>query len=356
MKKSITFLMPQSGYKPAGGFKVVYEYANRLASDGIDVHIVYPTSIGFTKLSTIQKIKSIVRYPYWHIKGFYGKNWFRLNPSIHHHVVLSLNQIHVPKSDYYVATALKTAEYLHKYKIDNSRKLYLIQGFENWGVRDEDVYQTYHYGFKNIVISGWLKELVEKSGAPCTLIPNGFDFKYFTCDIPIEKKDRYKISMLYHQDELKGCKYGIKALEIVKNKHPELRAMFFGVPTRPENLPEWIEYYQMPDRDTHNRLYNECAINLAPSLQEGWGLTVGEAMICGEAVVCTDALGFKEMVEDGENGFIVPKASAEALADKIELLLQNDMLRQEIATKGHLDIQRFSWDDSYQKFRGLIDL
>lgn len=44
-------------------------------------------------------------------------------------------------------------------------------------------------------------------------------------------------------------------------------------------MPGWIEYYRQPDRDTHNRIYNSSSIYLASSLQKGWGLTVGEAMI-----------------------------------------------------------------------------
>ena len=60
-------------------------------------------------------------------------------------------------------------------------------------------------------------------------------------------------------------------------------------------MPGWMEYYRQPDHDTHNRIYNSSSIYLASSLQEGWGLTVGEAMIYGNAIVCTDTLGFQEV-------------------------------------------------------------
>lgn len=354
MNKSITFLMPSIGVKPVGGFKVVFEYANRLANDGFDVHIAYSASLYFKTLSLRKKFRRIIAYFYWLIIGYSGKKWFKLEPSIKHHFVFSLNERHVPKTDLYVATAVQTADYLKSYNLDINNKFYLIQDFENWGVSDKFVYDTYRFGLKNIVISKWLEKKVTDSGAKCTLIPNGFDFNYFTYNIPIEQKEQFKVSMLYHNDKRKGCKYGIEALKLVKSKYPQLKAMFFGTPKRPIDLPDWIEYFQMPDRDTHNRIYNECAINLAPSLQEGWGLTVGEAMMCGEAIVCTDTLGFQEMVVDGENGFIVPSHSAESLAEKLELLLSNNELRQKIAQKALDDIQKFRWENSYRKFKELL--
>ena len=40
-EKIITFILPRTGETPIGGFKVVYEYANRLVEDGYTVNIVY---------------------------------------------------------------------------------------------------------------------------------------------------------------------------------------------------------------------------------------------------------------------------------------------------------------------------
>ena len=161
--------------------------------------------------------------------------------------------------------------------------------------------------------------------------------------------------MLYHKNKLKGCSYGIEALTIVKQRYPQLKALFFGVPERPANLPEWIEYYRTPDCETHNRIYNESAIYLAPSLQEGWGLTVGEALICGAAVVCTEAKGFKEMVTDGETALICPVSNSRALADSIIRLIDNPSLRISMARKGNAAISQFTWDASYDKLKHLLE-
>ncbi len=159
--KSITFLMPGIGRNPVGGFNVVYEYANRLSDDGFEVHIVYPVSINFKRSSPRNKIKAVLRYPYWTLRGYRCKAWFRLNPQIKEHLTVSLNYNNVPKTDYYVATAIHTSYYLANYPVEDRKKLYLIQGFENWGVSDDYVYNSYKLGLKNIVISNWLADRVK---------------------------------------------------------------------------------------------------------------------------------------------------------------------------------------------------
>ena len=40
--RKIVFWMPRACMEPAGGFKIVFEYANRLAKDGFPIEIVYP--------------------------------------------------------------------------------------------------------------------------------------------------------------------------------------------------------------------------------------------------------------------------------------------------------------------------
>ena len=353
--KNITFLLPSHGRRPTGGYKVVYEYANRLSANGYTVNIVYPATIFFLKQSFRKKIKCIIKYILFSLfKGYSGRKWFKLDCTVHEHYVWSLKQHHIVSSDYYVATAIETAMYLRDYKIPNQNKIYLIQGFENWSFPDKTVIETYHYGFKNIVIAKWLKEIVENSGATCTLINNGYDFNYFHQTVKYKDKDKLCISMMYHTNTLKGCRYGFEALHIVKKKFPKLKAYIFGVPPRPK-LPSWMAYYQQPNRETLNMIYNSAAIYLGPSLTEGWGLTVGEAMICGAGVVCTDNLGYNEMAKNHITALVSPVKDAQSLANNIIYLIENDSERLKIAQNGHKFIQQFTWDTAYKKFIATLN-
>lgn len=354
MRKSVSFLFYGTPTRPVGGFKVALEYANHLARRGYDVHLVYSLTLHPGPRPLVARLKSLLRYAQRKLFRIAARSWFNLDPAVTEHTVLSLRQRNVPRTDCYVATAILTAEFLKDYDVPDDRKLYLIQGFENWIHTDQQVYDSYRYGFRNIAVSNWLKAKVEESGAACTLIRNGFDFDYFRLTAPVDARSPYTVSMLYHDSPLKGCRYGIEALALVRSKYPQLKALFFGYPERPADLPEWIEYYQCPDRETHNRIYNTSSIYLAPSLQEGWGLPVGEAMICGNAIVCTDTLGFQEMVTDGHEGLIVPTHDSRALADAMIRLIENPELRLRMAHASVQTISRFNWEESFHKFESLL--
>ena len=348
--------MPGGGKLPAGGYKVVYEYANRFAKDGYDVSIIYPAFISNNRIvSKKKRFISFLRYFYYKFGYCSCSKWFKLHNAIHEQSVYCLNQKFVPKADIYIATARPTSLYLSQYDIPQNRKFYFIQGFENWGVPAIDVIKTYKLGLRNIVISKWLEELLHTNGANSIRIPNGFDFNYFKQTTEIKSRNPYSISMLYHPSELKGCKYGISALVILKNKYPQLTAELFGVYNRPPELPDWIEYHKRPNCETHNNIYNNSAIYLAPSLSEGWGLTVGEAMICGAAVVCTDTPGFREMVTDGITGIICKCKNTDDIIAKVEFLLLNNSERIRIATNGNKSIKNYTWEKSYSQFCQLIE-
>lgn len=357
--KTITFLFPAIAYAPTGGYKVVYEYANRLVNDGFKVNIIYSAytkrhDVSWT-INILRLCKSILRL-FKCILFRYKVSWFALNPKVNEYVVPILSKTFIPTSDIYVATSILTAIELNKWGSNKSKNIYLIQSFENWGgITDKEVISSYRYGFKNIVISKWLERIVHKCGAQCVLIPNGFDFNYFQKTTEIKKRNRFCIAMLYHKQELKGCSDGFKALSIVKAKYPELTVNMFGVPPRPFNLPDWYNYYQQPEKEVFNQIYNEAAIFIGTSWYEGWGLTVGEAMICGCAIVCTDNDGYREMVEDGVTALLSPIKDPQSLANNIFKLIENDSLRCELSKRGNDHIKQFNWQTSYQKFKSVIE-
>ena len=352
---AITFIFPHPVAGPTGGYKVVYEYANRLVADGHKVNVVYSGSLFWKKKSLYFKLTNCIRYLQMLIKGYGCRKWFKLDKRVKEHLTLSLNHRHVPKSDIYICTSPYTAMYVKDYPTEN--KYYLIQDYENWGaVTDEKLIETYHYPLRKIVISTWLEKLMKKQGCDCTFIRNGFDFDYFKKSKEIETRDRCTITMLYRPAVVKGCKYGFAALDIVKKEYPQLKVNIFGIEPRPVFLPEWYSYYQSPDKETHNRIYNEAAIFIGCSSVEGWGLPIGEAMICGAAVACTNNKGYLEMAKDGETALVSPIKDAQSLANNIVRLINDDELRHRIARNGNEFIKQFKWDSSYKKLKETIGI
>lgn len=363
-KKTIVWLLPRIDTVPIGGYKVVYEYANRFAAAGYDVFIVYPQFLKFNRyknifLNFLRLCKNLLRYSCNKIKRIRcAPNWFQLNSRIHCEYVFRFGnsrtlKIHGAK---FVATAIRTSfELAGIMRIDDKDKFYFIQGFENWnGITNERVYDSYRLPLKKITIAPWLVREVERTGGTAALVENGFDFDYFKLSNSIEKRSPYEIALLYHKDDRKRCVDSINALKIVKQKIPQLHVTMFGTPDKPD-LPEWFSYCQSPDKETHNEIYNAASIFVAASSKEGFGLTVGEAMICGCCVACTDNGGFAMMVSNGKTGLLSPVCDYQKLAENIIKLIENNGLRIELAKNGNEFIRQFTWERAYGKFKQEIE-
>jgi glycosyltransferase involved in cell wall biosynthesis len=80
--------------------------------------------------------------------------------------------------------------------------------------------------------------------------------------------------------------------------------------------------------------YQASDLVVLPSKHEGWGLTLIEAMASGRPPVTTDVGAARELVIDGETGFVVPINDSQALAKKISILINRPQLRDMMSKKG----------------------
>lgn len=365
MKKinKIYFLLPGTELNenrecvPVGGYKVIYEYANMLASDGYSVVIAYSHARCH--------YKSLWKYIYSFL-GFYfrkvrkqlnGGTYFQFHENVSKLFCYKYSSpwLKLKSTDIAFATAYETAEELNAINsIPQERKYYFIQDYETWAAPEENVKKSYRLGMNNIVIAPWLKEKVEQAGAEAICITNGFNFNDFTLTLPIEQRDKYHIVMLNHTLEHKRCIDAWAALKIVKKAIPHLHVTMFGVYPCPKDIPAWYTYHKNPTKKELARIYNEGAIYVAASDFEGFGLTIGEAMICGCAVACTNNGGFTCMAKDKETALVSNIYDVKALADNIINLISNNDLRIKIAKNGNEFIKNFTWDSSYEKLKQLI--
>jgi glycosyltransferase involved in cell wall biosynthesis len=268
----------------------------------------------------------------------------------------SLSEKKIPKTDIYIATAWSTAFWLNRYKnVDCRNKFYFIQHFEDWAETYDAVLETWKMKLTKIVIAPWLQKIATDIGEKCFLVENGFNQNEFYLIDTIEDRKKTAI-MLWHDLPFKGCSMGIEALKHVKEVIPEFTVTLFGVPFPPPNLPSWIKYYQKPKIDIHRKLYNNAAIFVGTSYSEGWGLTVGEAMLCGCAIACTNNEGYAVVAHDNETALLSEIGDAVALSENIIHLIENDNLRIKIATSGNKLIKEYTWERAYKNFLTVIDI
>lgn len=111
----------------------------------------------------------------------------------------------------------------------------------------------------------------------------------------------------------------VRLADDLKIRH---RCMFLGVRTDAEQL------------------YPACDITVLPSLHEGTPNVLLESMACGVPVVATDVCDNDYVIKDGEVGHLVAVGDEVAMARRIESVLSNNALRQEMGRKARNWVQK----------------
>jgi glycosyltransferase involved in cell wall biosynthesis len=98
--------------------------------------------------------------------------------------------------------------------------------------------------------------------------------------------------------------------------------------------------------------YGHGEILVFPSLHEGFGLPLLEAMAVGMPVIGAISTSIPEVV--GEAGVLVDPYSVEAIAQAIESILKDKDLREELVRKGYERVKDFSWQRTAEETMGII--
>jgi glycosyltransferase involved in cell wall biosynthesis len=83
-----------------------------------------------------------------------------------------------------------------------------------------------------------------------------------------------------------------------------------------------------------------------PSVKEGWGLAVLEAMSASLPVIATDIPVFREYLVDGANALLVPPADDAALASAMQCLMSDESLRGKLVEGGQQVADHYTWEAS----------
>jgi len=338
--------------KPIGGYKIVYEYANRLTKDGYRVAILFLNERALCRFHIPKLIKNMAIDIFTMIEP----RWFSLDKRV---IKISsttprVNEV-LREYDLAIATGVDTVK-LTRYFFQDKRKAYFIQDYEKWVYSEEVVNQSFGLGMDNIVVSRWLKNVVDIYGnKPAILIRNPVDTDIYKVYKPIQERNKYTLGVLYHTAAHKGFKYAYKAILELKKKCPELQVKMFGTSIPNFELPKWIQFTLNASQSKTVDIYNSVSVFLCATVQEGFGLTGLEAMACGAALVSTEYLGVKEYAVNNVNALLSPVGNVNALSENVYMLFQNDELRVRLASQGKEDAKMYSWKNALKKMECYID-
>lgn len=159
----------------------------------------------------------------------------------------------------------------------------------------------------------------------------------------------------------KGVQDLIKGVSLLKN----VKAYFFVAGDGPfrEELQKMIDSLNLKDRffllgyrnDIPSFLRN-LDVFVLPSHEEGFGISVIEALNEGVPIIATKVGGIPEIVQDGVEGILVEKESPEGLAKAIEKLLKDEELRKNMSAKGKTKAQEYSCSKMVKEIENIYDI
>lgn len=210
-----------------------------------------------------------------------------------------------------------------------------------------------------------LKELALKSkpDQKIDVIYNGINTDIFKPDAELKDKEKFIITLGGTRvTARKGIKYLIEAVHKLSNKYSNIYVTVIGEGDERESLEELARQLEVEDRikflgrlDNKKILpyYQEASAFVLPSLNEGMSNAMLEALASGLPIIATDTGGTKELVTDGENGFIIKMKDSQDIADKIEILIRDEDLRCRMGESSRRRAESMSWGNVAKEYCDL---
>lgn len=208
-----------------------------------------------------------------------------------------------------------------------------------------------------IAVSNFTKEkLIEKIGIAkekITVVYNGIDLDLYKSITVDEKYVNPTIVTVCRLVAYKRVEDLIRALNILKPDFPDIRLKIIGIGSREKylrNLSKKLEIENNIDflgkiNDTREmiKILKKSHVFALPSIVEGFGMVMIEAMACGLSYVASDILPIREATNGGIGGLLCKPENCEDLALKIKALLSNELSRTDIMKNVDKHIEKYEW-------------
>ncbi|MFB0565205.1 MAG: glycosyltransferase family 4 protein [Candidatus Aminicenantaceae bacterium] len=211
---------------------------------------------------------------------------------------------------------------------------------------------------KFIVASSYMKEMLIDAGLPedrieiisyYTRLPHAISEEENTSPV-------FDILFLGRLVKPKGLHFLIEALKYIDG---QWQCTVIGEGPEFESIRNIAKKYQISERlhftgwlpnEALGKYYRKARVVVVPSVwPEPFGIVGIEAMSYAKPVVAFDVGGISEWLEDGRNGFLVPRKDVKGLAQKIEVLLRDKDLARKFGEKGRETVENYFTKDIHIK-------
>lgn len=221
-----------------------------------------------------------------------------------------------------------------------------------------------------IMVSSNLKEIANEllGEVPISIIPMGVDSVRFNPGKRVEglfgEKKEKVILFVGRLAEKKGAKYLIEAMNMIDEAHlvivgggPEEKALR----SQAQKTGKKISFLGAKSHLELVELYASADIFVAPSIvakdgdQEGVPVAIIEAMASGMPIVTCNTGGITDVVEHMKNGIVCEQKDCDSLARAINLLLNNEELRENMGKCARLTAERMDYSVIAKRYAEIIN-
>jgi phosphatidylinositol alpha-mannosyltransferase len=210
----------------------------------------------------------------------------------------------------------------------------------------------------HIAVSSAARDFVgEYFRADYRIIPNGIDFQRFNRRYPPLEQladERPTVLFVGRLEKRKGLKFLLRAWPKVLERQPNARLVVVGrgrplegykrFAARQGWSPADVVFAGYVAAEDLPRYYQACDVFCAPNTgQESFGIVLLEAMAAAAPIVASDIPGYRDVLDDGEQGLLVERKNPGAIADAVSRLLANPELRANMRRAGQHKARAYDW-------------
>ncbi len=194
---------------------------------------------------------------------------------------------------------------------------------------------------------------MEALGTDAVEIPNGVDVGALSSAPLLDGYPRPGKTVLFlgrYDESRKGMTVLLDALPKVAQRFPDVQLLVVGHGDESElrrqagGLADRMRFLGLVDDAGKASAMRSADVYCAPNAGgESFGIVLVEAMAAGTPVVASDLDAFRRVLRGGEVGRLVPVGDADALADALIEILQNDELRERYVAAASEAVSRYDW-------------
>lgn len=335
----ISFILPGAGI--SGGTRVTVVQANHLLSRGHKVRILVrkmPVSLK----EIFRQLRNTVIYSVhsW-LEDFKGRpEYFK-----------KIRECNFSKDEILIGVGSYVLEEMVELQSLPNPKVMYLHGITKWD--PERMKRVLNFPIPKIAVASYLIDLVKREGKGEVLavIPNGINRReYF---MSVSESEKNGIGTIYSSNAAKDPKTIITCIKKISTLRPEIPIRIFGIDRKPKQLTKFV-YKRFPSVQQAREIYSKSLVWIVASRWEGFSIPVLEAIACGAVPVVTDCEGPRDIIIDGENGFLVEVGAVDQIVDRVMLLLNDRSLRNRMRSKGQATVERFNWEQSIDKLENVL--